>query len=175
MLPHPLKQAVEDFGKWPPIGQPDRKRGGPDELAIAAYRQTSCSDQTLSDLTLCRLKWLSCYAHKGLHPAVGLISSLRAIYKTLLGDWKGQPVTGKSVVWQESNRPGSLKLTYWITSFSKNATLKWLQLLQNAGRNQSFKSKNMNVFFLMLLNKVLGHFLNLNLVSKTQFTKTQVT
>lgn len=95
VLPQPLKQAAENFGRWPLIGQQDRK-GGPNELVIDAKGRYPA---VIKPWMIWQSSvWSDYHAtqHKGLRPAVGLISSLRALYKTVVGDWKGQKLTEKS-------------------------------------------------------------------------------
>lgn len=90
----------------------ESEKGGPNELVIDAKGRYPAVIKPWV-IWQCGV-WSDYHArqHKGLPPALGLISSLRALYKALVGDWKVQTLTERSADQQDSSsKPGSLKLT----------------------------------------------------------------
>lgn len=111
--PQPLEQTAEDFG----CGLDHRlasetEMGGPNELVIDTKGRYPA---VIKPWVIWQFSvWSDYHArqHKGLPQALGLISSLRALYRALVGDWKVQTLTAKSADRPDSSsRLGSLKLT----------------------------------------------------------------
>lgn len=85
--PLPLEQQHRTLGTdhWLVI---ETKKGGPNELVIDAKGRHPA---VIKPWVIWQSGvWSDYHArqHKGLPPALGLISSLRALYKALVGDWK---------------------------------------------------------------------------------------
>lgn len=146
----------------------ETEKGGPNELVIDAKGRYPA---VIKPWVIWQSSvWSDYHArqHKGLPPALGLISSFRALYRALVGDWKVQTLSEKSADQQDSSsRPGSLKLTCCYTKSNQaedlSAFLRMPHLtdcsyytMRDATRASNVRISKFRKLLLLLLNQLLA-------------------